>query len=370
MPATASLARVALPSLGILALTLRLLYQLHRRAESLRVELAQTKRLRQEERTGRTTAERRLREQQQLLQQLAQDGSSGEVRATASELPAKPHVQEGAASPSLLAFTYKPIGRLSSCYVERRGTPRQGLLAPAARARLRIDPRVIQPEAAIDGLAAFSHVWLLFDFHENTNATKLASSGKGKLANKVPQLRAKVHPPGMAGKSIGLFATRTPHRPNPIGLSVARLIAVEGDTLVLGGADLIDGTPILDIKPYLGHDVQRDASVPSWCENRYDASMLTHVVFSDEAQAQLATAVKQGALRFYSDVATVTDAISQTLMLDIRSVHQGRGDEAEAQQYMCRFDTLTLNFTTVGTTVHVQSVLARSPNQPGDNCDK
>jgi len=102
-------------------------------------------------------------------------------------------------------------------------------------------------------------VWLLYDFHENTNATKLkplgGSSGGGdggssssSGGSRTSQVKAKVHPPGLGGERVGLFATRTPHRPNPIGLSAARLLEIRGDTLVLGGADLVDGTPILDVK--------------------------------------------------------------------------------------------------------------------------
>ncbi|TPW18546.1 MAG: hypothetical protein FD126_3407, partial [Elusimicrobia bacterium] len=61
----------------------------------------------------------------------------------------------------------------------------------------------------------------------------------------------KVHPPRLKGRTVGLFASRSPHRPSPVGLTLARLVKVEGDTLHLAGVDLIDGTPILDVKPYM-----------------------------------------------------------------------------------------------------------------------
>jgi hypothetical protein len=64
-------------------------------------------------------------------------------------------------------------------------------------------------------------------------------------------VRPKIHPPRLKGESIGLFASRSPHRPSPIGLSLARLVAVKGATIHLAGIDLVDGTPILDIKPYI-----------------------------------------------------------------------------------------------------------------------
>ena len=216
----------------------------------------------------------------------------------------------------------------------------------AARSRLRLDATVVQPAAALDGLGAFSHVWLIYEFHENTNAAKQHA------------IKAKVHPPGLAGERIGLFATRTPHRPNPIGLSVARLMSVEGGTLLLGGADLIEGTPILDVKPYLRHDLVEDARVPAWCEHRSDASLIAEVRFSEKAQAQLQAAVEARRLRFYEDAPTARLAIEQALQLDIRSVHQGRGQavtDAAGQEYSCRLDALHVGFTTYATHVLVTS---------------
>lgn len=183
------------------------LLRMRRAIASLRAQLARAHELRLQERAGRTAAERKARQ---------------------------PAVQGGQSE----LFRYRAIGRIESCFSERRGTPRQGMLAPAARSSLTIDRGVINP-SSLEGLELFSHVWLLYDFHENTNSNKLHS----------PQLRAKIHPPALGGEKIGLFATRTPHRPSPIGLTVARLHGVRGDTLELGGADLIDGTPVLDVKP-------------------------------------------------------------------------------------------------------------------------
>lgn len=128
----------------------------------------------------------------------------------------------------------EPIGILESCYPDKFGTPRQPRLVKEAWARLRID-RKFQPEQALQGLEGFSHIWLIFLFHQNSNA----------------RFHAKVHPPRMGGESIGVFASRSPHRPNPIGLSLVELERVEKDSLILKGVDLINGTPILDIKPYL-----------------------------------------------------------------------------------------------------------------------
>ena len=136
-------------------------------------------------------------------------------------------------SPSSALFT--PIGYLESVFLTKNGTPRQGFACAAARARLTVSLGA-NSEHYLDGLKDYSHVWLLFLFHDN-------GGGIG--------LRAKIQPPMRDGDKTGLFATRSPHRPNPIGLSLCRLDAIDGATLMLSAVDLIHGTPVLDIKPYL-----------------------------------------------------------------------------------------------------------------------
>lgn len=96
--------------------------------------------------------------------------------------------------------------------------------------------------------------------------------------------------------------------------------------------------------------------MPTWCEKRTDSSLIAQVRFSEDASAQLAAAVAAQRLRFYKDVDTVCAAIEQTLQLDIRSVHQGRGQAVSAaagQAYSCRFDSLCVDFTTHATHVLV-----------------
>lgn len=131
-----------------------------------------------------------------------------------------------------------PLGVLRSCFSRRCGTPRQPGLVPAARAVLTLRPGV--PACALDGLAEHSHVWLLYLFHQNTNL----HGGAG--------VRARVAVPRLGGALRGVLATRSPHRPSspPVGLSLVRLLRVDGASLWLGGADCVDGTPVLDVKPY------------------------------------------------------------------------------------------------------------------------
>ncbi|XP_067106494.1 tRNA (adenine(37)-N6)-methyltransferase [Osmerus mordax] len=129
-----------------------------------------------------------------------------------------------------------PIGYISSCFSLKSGTPRQPSVCGASRATLQVQQSLFSnPEHSLVGLEQFSHVWVIFLFHKN-----------GQLSYK-----AKVKPPRLNGQRVGVYSTRSPHRPNALGLSLARLDRVSGDTLHLSEIDMIDGTPVLDIKPYI-----------------------------------------------------------------------------------------------------------------------
>jgi tRNA-Thr(GGU) m(6)t(6)A37 methyltransferase TsaA len=136
-------------------------------------------------------------------------------------------------------FSFRAVGIIRSCFKEKFGIPRQPGLVPDARATLELLPPYNCPEA-LRGLEEFSHLWLLFVFHACPDN----------------QQRTTVRPPRLGGNQrLGVFATRGTHRPNPIGLSVVELVAIRQENshwlLELKGADLLDGTPVLDIKPYL-----------------------------------------------------------------------------------------------------------------------
>nr|WP_279153363.1 tRNA (N6-threonylcarbamoyladenosine(37)-N6)-methyltransferase TrmO [Pseudomonas mosselii] len=134
-----------------------------------------------------------------------------------------------------MQHSVSPVGIVRSCFKEKFAIPRQPQLAPAARGVLELLPPFDQGDA-VEGLEQVSHVWLLFLFHQ-------ALEDKPRL---------KVRPPRLGGnKSMGVFATRATHRPNGIGQSVVRLEGVEPGCLLLSGIDLLDGTPVLDIKPYV-----------------------------------------------------------------------------------------------------------------------
>ena len=147
-------------------------------------------------------------------------------------------------------ITENIIAYIHTDYNEKFGIPRQSGLAPSVQGRIVFEPEFRDPEA-VRGLEGFSHIWLIWEFSEN----------RGKAWSPT------VRPPRLGGnRRMGVFATRSPFRPNPIGLSCVELSEVrlndpEGPVIVVQGPDLLDGTPILDIKPYIPYaDSIPDAS--------------------------------------------------------------------------------------------------------------
>ena len=134
----------------------------------------------------------------------------------------------------------KPIAYIRNDFKEKFGIPRQSGRAPSVLSEIVFEPEYRHPDA-LRGIEGFSHLWLLFDFSK---------------AHKT-EWSATVRPPRLGGNTrVGVFASRSPFRPNPIGLSCVTLVGVEtreneGNVLLVSGADLLDGTPIFDIKPYL-----------------------------------------------------------------------------------------------------------------------
>ena len=136
----------------------------------------------------------------------------------------------------LPAFTFHAIGIVRSPYAQRIDAPHQSTVVEGtetgdvAEARIELDPSL--PEEILRDLEGFERIWLIFAFHRSEG------------------WKAMVRPPRGRAKR-GVLATRSPHRPNAIGLSAVELVAVEGRTLRVRGLDLLDGTPVLDIKPYV-----------------------------------------------------------------------------------------------------------------------
>ena len=215
-------------------------------------------------------------------------------------------------------FSFSSIAVVSSCYKEKFSIPRQSGLVSEAIAELTLLKPYAELEA-VRGLEGFSHIWLTFVF------------------NAIPQgdWKPTVRPPRLGGnKRLGVFATRSTHRPNPIGLSVVKLLEIRSEKgeikLILGGCDLLDGTPILDIKPYLPYaDMIPDASGGFASEKPFKKM---EVQFSDSAKEACISASQ----RLNVDIRLF---IEQLLCLDPRPAYQlGQFGERVYVAYVYDFD--------------------------------
>ena len=164
------------------------------------------------------------------------------------------------------AFNFKPVATIRSCYGEKFGIPRQPGLVKSATATLELLPPYNQPES-FRGLADFSHLWIVFMFHQSVSK----------------QWKATVRPPRLGGNErVGVFASRSNFRPNPIGLSVVELHKVTGTKLLLGGGDFLDGTPVLDIKPYIPYVDSIPTATGAFADSA--PKPVNQVTFSPEAE--------------------------------------------------------------------------------------
>jgi len=198
-------------------------------------------------------------------------------------------------------FQFEPIGILHTCFKEKFGIPRQPGLVPHATGilKLRNDPFF---RIAVRELEKFSHLWLIFIFHQ-PNAKHWKPS---------------IRPPRLGGvKKVGVLASRSPHRPNPIGLSAVKLDRVdldapEGIEIHMSGVDCLDGTPILDIKPYLSYtDAITDAHA-AWATPKIERTPVSFSPLATEKISNLDPA----------KYPHLTNLIQEILALDPRPAFQ------------------------------------------------
>lgn len=154
-----------------------------------------------------------------------------------------------------------PIAKIENGFVSKFGIPRQSGLC-SALSRIVFEPEFRSPEA-LRGIDGFSHLWLIWQFSESVR----------------PGFSPTVRPPRLGGnRRVGVFASRSPFRPNSLGLTCVRLERIEhtraeGDVLVVSGADLMNGTPIFDIKPYVAYADSRPDAVSGFAESFADFSL-------------------------------------------------------------------------------------------------
>ncbi|WP_280563935.1 tRNA (N6-threonylcarbamoyladenosine(37)-N6)-methyltransferase TrmO [Chromohalobacter sp. 48-RD10] len=235
-------------------------------------------------------------------------------------------------------FTLTPIGRIASDYPDKFGIPRQPGLASAARATLTLAPAFADP-LTVRGLDEFSHLWLTFVFHQSpTRWTPL------------------VRPPRLGGNAKhGVFATRSTHRPNRLGLSLVELVKIDthhGVTLHLRGHDLVDGTPVLDIKPYLAWAEALPAARSGFAPTPPPSLPVT---FSAAAEA---------ALLMRRDGDSLRELIRQVLAQDPRPAYHKNAQNTSERRYGVRLrdvDVRCYPITTNGLdAMHVEDIIVAS----------
>jgi len=231
-------------------------------------------------------------------------------------------------------LTIPIIGIMKSPYQEKFGIPRQ--------------PNLVKVESyiemqgqyndmlAFEGIGEFSHLWLLWQFHDN----------KSQENNK---FRPQVRPPRLGGnKKIGVFATRSMYRPSPIGLSVVKLKEVKkvgkNVRVYVTGSDLLDGTPIVDIKPYIQY-----SDVVGEAESGYahQEPIRKQVIWSEQAEVQ-----KQTLLGNQHISTQTVQELTEVLSLDPRPAYQ---DDPE-RVYGMRFAGLNIRFVVNQSSVHILEV--------------
>ena len=159
----------------------------------------------------------------------------------------------------------KIIAHIETKYKEKFGIPRQSGVAAESVGRIVFEPQYRNPDA-LRGLTDYSHLWLIWEFSE------------AKREKWSPTVR----PPRLGGNTrMGVFATRSPYRPNPIGLSSVRLLEVkqecDGPVVYVSGADLLDGTPIYDIKPYLAYADSHPEAVGGFSDGVRDYALAVRI---------------------------------------------------------------------------------------------
>jgi len=203
-------------------------------------------------------------------------------------------------NPSQSDISLQPIGYVRSCWPEKFGIPKQPGLVTAATATIEFY-RPYDREEMFRGLEEFSHIWVIFLFHDTV------SEG----------WKPTVRPPRLGGqKRVGVFASRSPHRPNHLGMSVVsltRLVAMNGSVqLEIAGVDLLDGTPVVDIKPYIPYA----ESIPhASCGFTVEAIPEVAVVFT-ESTVRFLAAYQQRTGR------NLRQLVQQTLASDPRPASQ------------------------------------------------
>lgn len=233
------------------------------------------------------------------------------------------------------SYTFDAIGIVRSGFRQKFAVPRQAGLVNSMEASIEIAAPFARKEAFRE-LSQFSHIWIIFVFHQCLGR----------------EWHATVRPPRFGGNSrVGVFASRSPFRPNPIGLSAVELLGVEceGDQCILRvrGADLVDGTPVLDIKPYIPY-ADAIAADPGYSSR---PAPVLEVKFSERAREQLAAAEQRLGQ-------PVLQVVRELLELDPRPAYQENQAQATDAGYGVKLFDFDLRFSVVDGVATVEELVS------------
>ncbi|MFK7997293.1 MAG: tRNA (N6-threonylcarbamoyladenosine(37)-N6)-methyltransferase TrmO [Granulosicoccus sp.] len=237
-------------------------------------------------------------------------------------------------------FSMDAIATIRSCYHQRFGIPRQPGLVQSAVAAIEFEP-TSDNKLALRDLGAFSHLWVVFVFHRQHYT----------------RFKPLVQPPRLGGKTaIGVYATRSPNRPNPIGLSVVELREVTFDEdrfrLFVNGGDFLDGTPVLDIKPYVSFV---DAIPEARCDWATPLQDGLEVGWNTEA-LQCLTDIEPENDLVASGSLGLKRLIEQTLSQDPRPAHEREKDGKPGQSWSVMIGPVDVRFKVVSGIVVIEAV--------------
>lgn len=230
------------------------------------------------------------------------------------------------------------IAHAHNGFADKFGIPRQPQPLSHIETRIVFTPP-FRVREALRGIEGFSHLWLIWGFSANAEKSNVSSVGDTFSRSWSPTVR----PPRLGGnRRMGVFATRSPFRPNPIGLSSVRLLRVEendgeGMVLVVAGADLMDGTPIYDIKPYLSYSDAHPEACNGFAEETKNYRL--QVILSNDALQQISDSQRT--------------ALEEILSQDPRPAYQ----HDPLREYKLDYDGMRVVFSVEEATLFVRSIV-------------
>lgn len=229
----------------------------------------------------------------------------------------------------------RPIAYIRTVFPEKFGVPRQSGLARNLQGKIVFEDEFRNPDA-IRGLEGFSHLWLIWEFSGNRR-----SEGEWQPTVRPPRLGGNAH--------MGVFATRSPFRPNPLGLSCVRIAGIDIDTpdgpvIKVTGADLMDGTPIYDIKPYIRYADSRPEAVCGYVDHLQEKNL--KVVMPSRVSDKIKDK-------------DIIPSLIETLQLDPRPSYH---DDPQ-REYGMSFAGYNVRFTVNGAVLQVKDIMLLSPER-------